>query len=45
MADRMGQGELAIQSLEQAYGPWREHASLGLKVGVVMKGFANCRSR
>ena len=45
MADRMGQGELAIQSLEQAYGRWREHASLGLKVGVVMKGFANCRSR
>jgi hypothetical protein len=45
MADRMGQGELAIQSLEQAYGRWREHASLGLKVGVAMKGFANCRSR
>ena len=36
MADRMGQVDLAIQSLEQAYGPWREHASLGLKVGVVM---------
>jgi hypothetical protein len=35
MADRMGQVELAIQSLEQAYGPWREDASLGLK----------CRSR
>src|SRR5438128_11462703 len=45
MADRMGQVDLAIQSLEQAYGRWREHASLGLKVGVVMKGFANGRAR
>jgi len=35
MADRMGQVDLAIQSLEGAYGPWREHAWLGLKVGVV----------
>jgi tetratricopeptide (TPR) repeat protein len=29
MADRMGHVDLAIQSLEQAYGPWREHASSG----------------
>jgi len=36
MADRMGQVDVAIQSLEQAYGPWRQHASLGLKVGVVV---------
>lgn len=35
MADRMGQVDVAIQSLEQAYGSWRQHASLGLKVGVV----------
>ena len=40
MADRMGQVDVAIQSLEQAYGPWREHASIGLKVGVVM--FVTC---
>jgi tetratricopeptide (TPR) repeat protein len=40
MADRMGQVDVAIQSLEQAYGPWREHASLGLKVGTVM--FVTC---
>jgi tetratricopeptide (TPR) repeat protein len=36
MADRMGQVDVAIQSLEQAYGPWRQHASLGLKVGVMV---------
>jgi tetratricopeptide (TPR) repeat protein len=40
MADRMGQVDVAIQSLEHAYGPWRQHASLGLKVGVVM--FVTC---
>ena len=36
MADRMGQVDLAIQSLEQGYRPWRAHASLGTKVGLVM---------
>jgi tetratricopeptide (TPR) repeat protein len=36
IADRMGQVDLAIQSLEQGYGPWRAHASLGTKVGLVM---------
>jgi len=40
MADRMGQVDVAIQSLEHAYGPWRQHASLGLKVGVIM--FITC---
>jgi tetratricopeptide (TPR) repeat protein len=40
MADRMGQVDVAIQSLEHAYGPWRQHASLGLKVGVAM--FVTC---
>ena len=40
MADRMGQVDVAIQSLERAYGPWRQHASLGLKVGVGM--FVTC---
>jgi tetratricopeptide (TPR) repeat protein len=34
MADRMGQVDVAIQSLERAYGPWRQHAALGLKAGV-----------
>jgi len=38
MADRMGQVDVAIQSLEHAYGPWREHASVGLEVGAVMFG-------
>jgi tetratricopeptide (TPR) repeat protein len=33
MADRMGHVELAIQSLERAHGPWREHAWAGTKVG------------
>ena len=33
MADRMGQVDLAIQSLEQGFGPWREHAWFGLKTG------------
>jgi len=33
MADRMGHVDLAILSLEGAYGPWREHAWRGLKVG------------
>lgn len=33
MADRMGHVELAIQSLEGAYGSWREHTWPGLKVG------------
>jgi len=32
MADRMGHVDLVIQSLEGAYGPWREHAWRGLKV-------------
>src|SRR4029450_9263501 len=36
MADRMGHVDLAIQSLEQAYGPWREPASFGFKVGVAV---------
>jgi tetratricopeptide (TPR) repeat protein len=27
MADRMGRVDVAMQSLEQAYGPWRKHAS------------------
>src|SRR5881296_662623 len=40
MADRMGQVDVAIQSLEQAYGPWREHATVGLEVGAVM--FVTC---
>jgi len=40
MADRMGQVDVAIQSLEHAYGPWRQHTSLGLKVGAVM--FVTC---
>jgi tetratricopeptide (TPR) repeat protein len=38
VADRMGQVDVAIQSLEHAYGPWREHASLGVEVGVVIFG-------
>jgi tetratricopeptide (TPR) repeat protein len=38
VADRMGQVDVAIQSFEHAYGPWREHASLGVEVGVVMFG-------
>ncbi len=33
LADRMGHVDLAILSLEGAYGPWREHAWRGLKVG------------
>jgi len=33
VADRMGQVDVAIQSLEHAYGPWREHASLGVEIG------------
>ena len=40
MADRMGQVELAVQSLEGAHGAWREHAWYGLKVGAA--GFAAC---
>src|SRR5712692_10131922 len=32
MADRMGHVDLAILSLEGAYGPWREHAWRELKV-------------
>jgi len=36
IADRMGQVDVAIQSLEHADGPWRQHASLGLKAGVAM---------
>ncbi len=40
MADRMGRVDVAIQSLEQAYGPWRKHASIGLEGGAVM--FATC---
>ena len=40
MADRMGQVDLALDSLEHAYGSWREHASLGFKVGVAM--FVTC---
>jgi len=43
MADRMGHVDLAIQSLEQAYGPWREHASFGFKVGVAV--LATCGPR
>lgn len=35
MADRMGQMELAVQSLDGAYGAWREHAWYGLKVGLI----------
>jgi len=33
MADRMGQAEPAVQALEGAYGPWRQHAWYGLKAG------------
>jgi len=40
MADRMGQVDVGIQSLEHAYGSWREHASVGLEVGTVM--FVTC---
>src|SRR5215510_2458787 len=40
MADRMGQVDVAFQSLEHAYGSWREHASVGLEVGTVM--FVTC---
>src|SRR5262247_3086323 len=40
MADRMGQVDVAFQSLEHAYGSWREHASAGLEVGTVM--FVTC---
>jgi len=35
MADRMGQMDLAIQSLDGAYGSWRKHAWYGFKVGLV----------
>ncbi|PYM69251.1 MAG: hypothetical protein DME03_22915, partial [Candidatus Rokuibacteriota bacterium] len=38
MADRMGNVDLAIQALEGAYGPWRQHAWAGLKVGTVTFG-------
>lgn len=43
MADRMAQVDLAIQSLDHAHRSWREHASLGLKVGVAV--FATCVPR
>jgi len=43
MADRMGHVDLAIQSLEGAYGPWREHAWSGLKVGA--RTFTACAPR
>jgi len=33
IADRMGRVDLAIQSLEKAHGPWREHAWGGVKYG------------
>src|SRR5712691_3065494 len=35
MADRMGRMELATQSLDGAYGSWRERAWYGLKVGLM----------
>jgi tetratricopeptide (TPR) repeat protein len=35
MADRMGRVELAVQSLDGAYGSWREHGWYGLKVGLL----------
>jgi tetratricopeptide (TPR) repeat protein len=40
MADRMGRMDAAIQSLEHAYGPWRQHAAHGLRTGAVM--FLTC---
>jgi tetratricopeptide (TPR) repeat protein len=33
MADRMGRVDLAIQSLDKAHGPWRQHAWGGIKYG------------
>src|SRR4030095_9303120 len=39
MADRMGNVNLAIQALEAAYGPWRQHAWEGAKVGAAAFGF------
>jgi tetratricopeptide (TPR) repeat protein len=39
MADRMGNVNLAIQALEAAYGPWRQHAWEGAKVGGAAFGF------
>jgi tetratricopeptide (TPR) repeat protein len=33
MADRIGQAELAIQSLDGVQGPWRQHAAYGLAAG------------
>jgi len=38
MADRMGNVNLAVQALEGAYGPWRQHAWAGLKVGTATFG-------
>ncbi len=35
MADRMGQVDVALQSLEHAYGSWREHTSHGLNAGAL----------
>src|SRR2546426_9434974 len=35
MADGMGRGELAVQSLDGAYGSWREPAGDGLGGGLV----------
>jgi len=43
MADRMGQVDAAIESLEHAYGPWRQHAWLGLRTGAVM--FVTCAAK
>lgn len=33
MADRMGRVDLAVQSLQGAYGSWRQHARYGLRAG------------
>ena len=33
MADRMGQAGPAVQALEGAHGPWRQHAWYGLRAG------------
>jgi tetratricopeptide (TPR) repeat protein len=39
-ADRLGRGDLAVQTLEGAYGPWRHHAGAGVRAAAA--NFAAC---
>ena len=40
VADRLGRADLAVQTLEGAYGPWRRHASVGARGATA--SFAAC---